>query len=177
MQLLIGCGNSRRKKMSFDSPEWRGLVTIDHDPNCGADIVHDLEQTPWPIEDNTFDEAHAYCVLEHLGKQGDYKSFFDHFGEIYRILKPGGILYAVCPSRLSKWAFGDPSHTRLIQPESLVFLSQQAYKEHIGKTSMTDFRWIWQGDFDILGSDDDGDNHRFAIQAVKPSRIEGEAAN
>lgn len=166
-ELLIGCGNSRRNVIGDG---WTELTTIDHDPNCGADIVHDLEQTPWPIDDNSFDEAHAYCVLEHLGRQGDYRSFFATFAEIYRVLKPGGLFFAICPSRHSKWAWGDPSHTRLIQNESLVFLDQTEYARQIGKTSMTDFRWLWKGDFERIGVKDDGHDFKFGLRAHKPPR-------
>lgn len=166
-ELLIGCGNSRK---NFSGGDWTDLTTIDHDPNCGADIVHDLEQTPWPIESDSFDEAHAYCVLEHLGRQGDYRSFFATFAEIYRVLKPGGLFFAVCPSRHSKWAWGDPSHTRLIQNESLVFLDQTEYARQIGKTSMTDFRWLWKGDFERIGVNDDGHDFKFGLRAHKPPR-------
>lgn len=170
-ELLIGCGNRREKRMDLaQSWQWDELVTIDHDPNCGADIVHDLEQTPWPLPENEFDAVHAYCVLEHLGRQGDFRSFFAHFAEIYRVLKPGGHLYAICPSRTHAWAWGDPSHTRLIQPESLVFLSQEQYAEQVGKTPMTDFRWLWRGDFETVGSEDDGTNFMFALKAHKPVR-------
>lgn len=52
--LLIGCGNSRRKKLGFGELEWGELVTLDHDPNCGADIVHDLNVTPWPVDGERF---------------------------------------------------------------------------------------------------------------------------
>jgi SAM-dependent methyltransferase len=170
-ELLIGCGNSRRKKLTEnDDWEWSGLVTMDHDPNCGADILHDLEQMPWPLEDNSFDEVHAYCVIEHLGRQGDYRSFFALFAEIYRVLKPDGVFLAVCPSRLDKWAWGDPSHTRLIQPETLVFLSRQQYADQVGKTPMTDFRWLWKDDFETIWLDDDGADFKFALQAHKPVR-------
>ncbi len=79
-ELLIGCGNSRRKKLGF-SREWSNLVTVDHDPDCGADVVHDLDETPWPFADDSFDECHGYEVLEHLGRQGDHRSFFRHFHE------------------------------------------------------------------------------------------------
>lgn len=171
-ELLIGCGNSRRKKLAEDNNwEWSGLVTMDHDPNCGADILHDLEELPWPVAADSFDEVHAYCVLEHLGRQGDYRSFFALFAEIYRVLKPGGLLVAVCPSRTDKWAWGDPSHTRLIQPESLVFLSQKQYAEQVGKTPMTDFRWLWKADFEAVWVDDDGADFKFALQAHKPARF------
>lgn len=171
-QLLIGCGNSRVRKLGFDDGHdgYTALTTMDHDPNCGADVIHDLDQYPWPFADDSFDEIGAFCVLEHLGTQGDYRSFFALFAEIYRVLKPGGHLFAICPSRHSAWAWGDPSHTRLIQPETLVFLDQTEYTRQVGKTSMTDFRWLWSGDFEVVASEDDGKDHKFALKAHKPAR-------
>ena len=145
MELLIGCGNSRRKKLSFTETPFQDLVTIDHDPNCGADIVHDLNHTPWPVDADTFDEVHAYEVLEHFGQQGDWKAFFRHFGEIYRVLKNGGQLFATCPSWASQWAWGDPSHTRVITPGSVQFLNQRQYHEQVGRTEMTDFSITGRG--------------------------------
>jgi SAM-dependent methyltransferase len=167
MELLIGCGNRRARKVGG---EWTELVTLDHDPNCGADVVHDLESLPWPFDDGTFDEVHAYQVLEHLGRQGDYKSFFALFAEIWRVLKPEGVLYAEVPSIHSRWAWGDPSHTRVYQKEHLIFLDQWNYQNEVGKTSMTDFRWIWRGDFECLAAQDDGADFRFALLAHKPAR-------
>jgi len=170
-ELLLGCGNRRTKRMDPTKLfQWHDLTTLDHDPDCGADIICDLEETPWPVDDDSFDEVHAYCVLEHLGRQGDFRSFFAHFAEIYRILKPGGHLFAVCPSRNDRWAWGDPSHTRIISPESLVFLDQQEYQNQIGKTPMTDFRWLWKGDFEAVGKQDDGADFYFALRAHKPAR-------
>lgn len=166
--LLIGCGNSRRRKLPMHGrQEWQDLVTMDFDPNCGADIAHDLDVTPWPIADNSFDECHAYEVLEHLGTQGDWRSFFRHFYEIWRVLKPGGFLCATVPSWKSEWAWADPSHTRVIAPGSLVFLSQSEYAKQVGKTAMTDFRHTWKGDFEIEHTDDNGHAHIFVLRAVK----------
>lgn len=172
MELLIGCGNSRRKKLAFDDNwQWNDLTTIDHDPNCGADVVHDLESLPWPFEDDTFDECHAYEVLEHLGKQGDYTSFFAHFGEIYRVLKDGGVLMATVPAWDDVWAWADPSHTRVIAPQTLVFLDQEQYTKQIGKTAMTDFRWLWKGDFEPIAAEMVEGCFKFALKAHKPARI------
>jgi SAM-dependent methyltransferase len=167
-ELLIGCGNKRVKRFTMgDSLEWDALTTMDHDPNCGADILHDLDVTPWPVADNAFDEVHAYEVLEHLGTQGDYKAFFRHFYEIWRVLRPGGHLIATVPSWRSVWAWGDPSHTRQISPASIVFLSQQAYRDQVGKTPMTDFRWLWKGDLETIHSDCDDNQFTFVLRAVK----------
>jgi SAM-dependent methyltransferase len=165
--LLIGCGNNRQKRVWIDREEWCDLVTLDHDPACGADVIHNLDDTPWPLEDNAFDEVGAFEVLEHLGKQGDWRSFFCHFGEIWRVLKPNGLLLASVPDWRNEWAWGDPSHTRIITPGSLLFLSQKEYKERIGKTAMTDFRHTWECDFDIVASKADGNTHAFVLKAIK----------
>lgn len=169
-ELLIGCGNSRRKKLFMNSPDWQDLVTMDHDPNCGADIVHDLEALPWPVDSDSFDEVHAYEVLEHLGKQGDFHSFFAHFAEIYRVLKDGGLLVATCPAWNDKWAWGDPSHTRIISRQSIVFLDQTEYASQVGVTSMTDFRWLWKGDFEPIAAEEVDGSFKFALRAHKPAR-------
>jgi SAM-dependent methyltransferase len=169
MDLLIGCGNNRDRRLSYagERTEWEYLVTMDHDPDCGADVIHDLDETPWPFDDGTFDEVHAYEVLEHLGQQGDWRAFFRHFGEIWRVLKPGGKLLATVPDWRSEWAWGDPSHTRIITPGTLLFLSQKEYADRVGHSPMTDFRHIWKADFDILASRADGESHIFILQAVK----------
>lgn len=170
-ELLIGCGNSRAKKLTFDDNwQWHGLTTIDHDPNCGADIVHDLDVTPWPLDDDSFNEAHAYEVLEHLGQQGDARAFFATFGEIYRVLKDGGILCATVPHWQDVWAWADPSHRRVIAPQTLVFLDQTQYAAQVGKTAMTDFRWLWKGDFEPIAAEVVNGCFKFALRAHKPAR-------
>jgi SAM-dependent methyltransferase len=115
-ELLIGCGNDRRKKITFPQTpsDWTQLVTLDIDASTKPDIVHDLNVLPYPFLDSTFDEIHAYEVLEHCGRQGDWKFFLDQFAELWRILKPGGFLVATCPMWDGPWAWGDPGHTRVI---------------------------------------------------------------
>ena len=79
-ELLIGCGSSHRKNLTFDGTyEWSNLTTLDYNSDHNPDIVHDLCKFPLPFEDNVFDEIHAYEVLEHTGQQGDYKFFFEQF--------------------------------------------------------------------------------------------------
>lgn len=114
-----------------------------------------------------FDEIHAYEVLEHVGAQGDYRSFFALFSELWRVLKPGGYLFATCPSWHSPWAWGDPSHTRVLTAGSLVFLSQAEYARQVGKTAMSDFRSIYKADFRAIIADDSSDSLLMVLQAIK----------
>lgn len=197
-ELLIGCGHSRAKRLDPRDFEpgvapsnlrtWRGpLETLDYMVECRPDWVCNLNRIPWQVArfsdtadfvelpevlpESVYDEVHAYEVLEHLGRQGDYRSFFDTFSEIWRILKPGGYLLGTCPSRFSQWLWGDPGHTRAILPASLVFLSQPAYDLQCGQTSMSDYRREYRADFDILACPDNHETHSFYLRAVKPSRI------
>lgn len=173
-ELLIGAG-SRRDKILAPSPdlkEWQELVTLDINPDHKPDIITDLNITPWPLEDESFDEVHAYEVLEHLGVQGDAKSFFATFSEIYRILKPNGYLFATVPMWNNVWAWGDPSHTRIINQGSLAFLSQEEYKLQVGKSPMSDFRYMYKDDFNTVFKESKDGAFIFALQAVKPSRYD-----
>ncbi len=171
-ELLLGCGATRSKKLGFPGKrEWASVTTLDLEGCHKPDVIHDLNVTPWPFEDNAFDEIHAYEVLEHLGQQGDYKSFFATFTELYRILKPGGHLFATCPSGQSRWLWGDPGHTRLISAETLAFVVQPEYTKQIGVTAMSDYRAYFKGDFEPLRLHDDTNTLQIILQAVKPSRI------
>lgn len=171
-ELLIGCGESRKKVLSLKgNEEWENLVTLDVYEKCNPDVVHDLCKFPLPFENNEFDEIHAYDVLEHTGSQGDYKFFFEQLSEFYRILKPNGVIFVKCPSPNSPWAWGDPGHSRIFHPMYLVFLNQTEYTKQVGKTAMTDYRNIYKGDFDIIFNDLKEHDFFFAIRAIKPSRI------
>lgn len=148
MELLLGCGHRRQKQLHLlGRQDWDNLVTVDINPKADPDYILDLNNLPYPFEDNTFDEIHAYEVLEHIGKQGDYKFFFSQFQEFYRILKPEGHLFFTCPSYRSTWAWGDPGHTRVITAGSLSFLDQEAVKGNIGRTAMTDYSEFYTGNF------------------------------
>jgi SAM-dependent methyltransferase len=169
-ELLLGCGSSRVKKLSYGGrSEWAGLTTLDHNPDHKPDVVHDIETT-LPFDDESFDEIHAYEVLEHTGQQGDYEFFFNQWADFWRVLKPGGLFFGTCPAPTSPWAWGDPSHKRIIGPECLIFLHQPAYAQ-VGITPMSDFRFIYKADFDIIHSKTQGDHFEFVLKAVKPSRV------
>jgi SAM-dependent methyltransferase len=166
-ELLIGCGPNRDKKLCEEGrAEWSALTTLDINADHKPDVVHDLNVVPLPFADDTFDEIHAYEVLEHCGTQGDYRFFFAQWADFWRILKPGGMFFATVPLPTSVWAWGDPSHTRVIPRESLTFLSQAAY-EQVGRTAMSDFRYLYQADFVPVFMEDCGEVLAFALKAMK----------
>lgn len=147
-ELLIGCGSRTEKDVVIDSKEhFENVVRLDHNADHNPDVVWDLRKHPLPFPDEEFDEIHAYEVLEHLANQGDYEFFFREFTEYWRILKPKGKLFASVP--IGVWAWGDPSHRRIIQPETLVFLDQENYNQ-VGQTSMSDFRNIYKVSFKTI---------------------------
>lgn len=168
-ELLIGCGQSRDKRISFDGvpPDWTNLTTLDIRAETGADVVHNLEVLPYPFEDNAFDEIHAYEVLEHCGDQGDAETFFAQFSEFWRILKPDGHFCATVPMWDSPWAWGDPSHRRVITAGTISYLDQDHYAEQYGKTSSSDFRSIWKGNFHVTAIQDSEHQFAFVLKAIK----------
>ena len=173
-QLLIGSGNSRARNIRPTRTDagFEELTTLDVDPRCHPDVLWDLNVVPLPFEDSAFDEIHAYEVLEHIGRQGDWRGFFAEFSEYWRILAPNGYLVGSCPAYGDAWVWGDPGHTRLISPQSFTFLDQSEYSKQIGKGSMTDYRVVYQADFNLAMQQQKDGVLYFALQAVKPSRHE-----
>jgi SAM-dependent methyltransferase len=172
---------------------WQNVVTVDFNPDCEPDLLIDLSRTIWSLDPpavrrsipeiledldggdlqlraDTFDEIHAYEVFEHIGRSGDYETFFAQFDEIWRMLKPGGFFCATVPSRFSIWAWGDPGHTRIINPATLIFLHRPHYSNALGNTPSSDYRSVFSGDFNILLTSDDEETFSFILQAVKPAR-------
>ncbi|MFH1409858.1 MAG: methyltransferase domain-containing protein [Nanoarchaeota archaeon] len=79
-KLHIGCGNKILK----------GYVNTDFVMHGGVDHTLDINKR-FPFKDNTFDEVLAIHILEHS------KDLFFTMGEIWRVLKPTGILIAELP--------------------------------------------------------------------------------
>ena len=172
-ELLLGGGARRRKLLHKpDHPDWHELTVLDINPDHGPDIVWDMTELPLPLGADTFDEIHAYEVLEHTGQQGDYRFFFDQFSDFWRLLKPDGLLLGTSPALDSRWLWGDPGHTRAITPESFMFLDQLCYSERVGRSPMSDYRNLYHADFKLVFNQTSDGTFRYILQAVKPSRID-----
>ena len=150
--LLIGCGHDHSKRLHMgEGTHWQGeVVKLDMNPTCGADVVWDMEKRPLPFVDAEFDEIHAYDCLEHWGAQGDWRGWFDEMAEYHRILKPGGRMAIVVP--VGGDHFADPGHKRFFSPNYFRFLNQAWCADRLAaEASITDYRWYWKLNFDIVG--------------------------
>jgi SAM-dependent methyltransferase len=170
------------------------LFTLDLNRATEPDFVADLDCRSWDwsldvvrtnrgmtlvatdahkayIRRDTFDEVHAYEVLEHLGEQGNVASFFATFAPIYNVLKAGGYLCGTVPSIHSPWAWADPGHRRLLTAGTLGFLD----RTHPLAPPSSDYRHMNPCDFRLCSSFDDGSNLAFVLQALKPARLAPEA--
>jgi SAM-dependent methyltransferase len=169
--ILLGAGASKDRRIVVNGRqdfEGQDVVTLDYNHDHKPDIVADLEVLPYTwAQDNEYDEVHAYEVLEHTGTQGDWKFFFEQFSELHRILKPNGVLAASVPKWDSMWAWGDPSHKRVLNAGTLTFLMQKEYEKQVGKTAMSDFRFCYKADFELILTTFMGDSFYFALRAIK----------
>jgi hypothetical protein len=75
----------------------------------------DLEQFPWPWEDNSVAEVHMSHILEHLGERTEI--YLGIVKELYRICMNGAVLRIMVPHPRHDDFLGDPTHVRPIMPD------------------------------------------------------------
>jgi SAM-dependent methyltransferase len=90
----IGCGSSK----------FPGAVGLDVSGDTDADIVHDLDTFPYPIEDDSFDQLLLQDVIEHVSEP------IRVFEELHRIGRTGARVQVRTPHFSSALAYGDPTH-------------------------------------------------------------------
>lgn len=121
--LDIGCGN--RIRNPYQAME---LYGVDFESDLPAERFRkaDLSLDPLPFDTDYFDSVSAYDVLEHIPRvvcvsapeaasgMKTRNCFIQLMNEVWRILRPGGRLYAVTPAYPSEKAFIDPTHVNFI---------------------------------------------------------------
>lgn len=112
-----------------------GFINIDINPRLSPDMVLNLNNCPYPFKNDSIDYIYTTQVIEHLEIH-----LIDFLKEIYRILKPEGILEIIFPNMFSlmnriRYIFGmigdspewSPHHVKLIHVRYLLGLLR-----HIG---------------------------------------------
>ena len=113
-----------------------GAVNLDISDRVGADVVHDLNRMPWPFGDDTFDEVHAYDVIEHL------HDVVRSLEEIHRIARHGAIVHVTVPHFSSANTFTDVTHRHGFGWHSLDPVLESATPHPLGHYSGVRFRRV-----------------------------------
>ena len=96
----------------------------------GVDEVFDLFAYPWPLPSHTYDVCIAAHIVEHIPhgiiRNGQLErlhgGWFAWWDELGRVMKPGGVVYVLCPFAWGNAAVMDPTHTRYVIFESFGYL-------------------------------------------------------
>jgi SAM-dependent methyltransferase len=96
--LDAGCGSAKQPN----------CVGMDKRSLPGVDVVHDIETTPWPFTKETFDRIIMSHVMEHINPSVSV----DVMNEMWRIMKPDGVLMLSMPYAGSFGHWQDPTHIK-----------------------------------------------------------------
>lgn len=98
IRLDVGCGEAKQ-------PGWVGM---DLRPLPGVDIVHDVEEIPWPLPDACVLVAMCSHLVEHINPhKGGFLRFMD---ELWRVMRPHGEVAIATPHAMSQGYAQDPTH-------------------------------------------------------------------
>ena len=112
--LDIGCGSAKTP----------GAVGLDVSPDTDADIVHDLDAFPYPIEDESFDQILLQDVIEHV------RDPIKVFEELHRISRPGAQIQLRTPHFSSVLAYGDPTHRHYFSALAIRSLAEPRFAHY-----------------------------------------------
>ena len=112
--LDLGCG----------SRKWPGSVGLDVSAETDADVVHDLEVFPYPIEAQAFDVVLMQDVIEHV------EDLYGLMGEVHRICRPGARVLLRTPHFSSMLAFSDPTHKHYLSLMAVGGLAEPGFAHY-----------------------------------------------
>lgn len=135
-KLNLGCGF----KKLLD--HWN----IDVEKKCNPDQVIDLEQFPWPFEDNYFEHITADNILEHLGQTPSV--FTQVMKEMYRVSADQATWFIIFPHHRCDIFYDDYTHVRPLTSKTFKMFDQQANFESINR-KLSDSTFGLYHDIDI----------------------------
>ena len=112
--LDVGCGATK----------WPGSVGLDISADTAADVVHDLDVFPYPIEDSSFDHVLLQDVIEHVREP------IRVMEELVRICRPGARIQLRTPHFSSMLAYGDPTHRHIFGAEAIRTLAEPRFAHY-----------------------------------------------
>jgi predicted SAM-dependent methyltransferase len=107
----LGCGKKVKK----------GYVNLDSLNLPGVDLVHDLNNFPWPFKNNEIDEVYTSHVLEHLD------DIVEVMKEIKRITKNNSKVIIIVPHFSCGVSYRDPTHKRLFSYFTFDYFNEECF--------------------------------------------------
>ena len=113
------------KKLNLGAGDKRinGFLNIDKFDTFNPDIVHDLEEFPYPFNENEIDEIKLIHVLEHIGKDPD--TYISIIKELYRICINGALIHIIVPHPRHDDFLSDPTHVRAVTTTGLTLFDRE----------------------------------------------------
>jgi SAM-dependent methyltransferase len=112
--LDVGCG----------AKKYPGAVGIDVSADTAADVVHDLNHVPWPLDESAFDQILLQDVIEHLD------DLYAVFGELHRVARAGAMVHIRTPHFSSALAYSDPTHRRFLSAAAVRALAEPGFAHY-----------------------------------------------
>jgi SAM-dependent methyltransferase len=110
----VGCGSAKTP----------GAIGLDISADTAADIVHDLDTFPYPLDDDGFDQILLQDVLEHVELP------IRVFEELHRIARPGARVQLRTPHFSSVLAYGDPTHRHYFSTIAIRSLAEPRFAHY-----------------------------------------------
>lgn len=129
--LDIGCGTRPRNPYKRDTVWGVDISACVVSENSNIKICNvALEKIPF--DNNFFDSVSAYDFLEYLPRSliiegKSYFPFVELMNDVWRVLKPNGLFYAVTPAYPRQEAFVDPTHTNFITEKTHEYFTPPHY--------------------------------------------------
>lgn len=121
---LVATGSGRVLDVGCGTAKTPGAVGLDISADTDADIVHDLDEFPYPIEDNSFEEILAQDVIEHVAEP------IRVFEELHRIATPGAKVQLRTPHFSSVLAYSDPTHRHYFSTMAIRSLAEPRFAHY-----------------------------------------------
>jgi len=116
-KLNLGCGEDIKKN----------YVNMDLVKLPGVDVVWNINKTPWPFKDNTFDEIYTSHVLEHVD------DLIKIMKEIKRISKNKAKIIIRVPHFSCGVSYMDPTHKRVFSYLTFDYFTEKCFYKDVPK--------------------------------------------
>lgn len=112
--LDVGCGSKKHP----------GATGLDISADTDADVVHDLDVFPYPLDDSSFDQFLLQDVIEHVAEP------YRVMAELHRIGTPGARVHLRTPHFSSVLAYSDPTHRHFYSAGAIRALAQPGFAHY-----------------------------------------------